>query len=86
MYRGAAGVDNLNELAQQVYNPPTKDKQEVEFRGQIFRVGDKVLQLINSPENNVFNGDIGEIEAIENQKGKKGSSMTIDSQVTGESV
>lgn len=78
MYRGAAGVDNLNELAQQVYNPPTKDKQEVEFRGQIFRVGDKVLQLINSPENNVFNGDIGEIEAIENQKGKKGSSMTID--------
>lgn len=78
MYRGAAGVDNLNELAQQVYNPATKDKQEVEFRGQIFRVGDKVLQLVNSPENNVFNGDIGKIEAIENQKGKKGSSMTID--------
>lgn len=78
MYRGAAGVDNLNELAQAVYNPAGDEKQEVEFRGQTFRVGDKVLQLVNSPENNVFNGDIGKIVAIENKKGKKGSSMTID--------
>ncbi|MFC2684843.1 MAG: ATP-dependent RecD-like DNA helicase [Limosilactobacillus oris] len=78
MYRGAAGVDNLNELAQAVYNPPTKDKQEVEFRGQVFRVGDKVLQLVNSPENNVFNGDIGQITAIETKKGAKGATITID--------
>ena len=77
-YRGAAGVDNLNELAQAVYNPPTKDKQEVEFRGQVFRVGDKVLQLVNSPENNVFNGDIGQITAIETKKGAKGATITID--------
>ncbi len=78
MYRGAAGVDNLNELAQAVYNPPTKDKQEVEFRSQVFRVGDKVLQLVNSPENNVFNGDIGQITAIETKKGAKGATITID--------
>lgn len=78
MYRGAAGVDNLNELAQAVYNPPTKDKQEVEFRGQVFRVGDKVLQLVNSPENNVFNGDIGQITAIETKKGAKGATITIN--------
>ena len=78
MYRGAAGVDNLNELAQAVYNPPTKDKQEVEFRGQVFRVGDKVLQLVNSPENNVFNGDIGQITAIETKKGAKRANITID--------
>ena len=78
MYRGAAGVDNLNELAQAVYNPPTKAKQEVEFRGQVFRVGDKVLQLVNSPENNVFNGDIGQITAIETKKGAKGATITID--------
>ncbi|MGM9892218.1 SF1B family DNA helicase RecD2 [Limosilactobacillus sp.] len=78
MYRGAAGVDNLNELAQAVYNPPAEGRTEAEFRGQTFRVGDKVLQLVNSPENNVFNGDIGKIVAIEDQKGKKGSSMTID--------
>lgn len=78
MYRGAAGVDNLNELAQVVYNPPTKAKQEIEFRGQVFRVGDKVLQLVNSPENNVFNGDIGQITAIETKKGAKGATITID--------
>ena len=78
MYRGAAGVDNLNELAQAVYNPPTKAKQEIEFRGQVFRVGDKVLQLVNSPENNVFNGDIGQITAIETKKGAKGTTITID--------
>src|SRR5699024_2807909 len=80
MYRGAAGVDRLNDLSQAVYNPAAANKQEIEFRGQVFRVGDKVLQLVNSPENNVFNGDIGRITAIENgsNKGKKNASMTID--------
>jgi exodeoxyribonuclease V alpha subunit len=80
MYRGQAGIDRLNELAQQAYNPPTSGKQEVNFRGQVFRVGDKVLQLVNSPENNVFNGDIGRITAIESSKtgGKRTETITID--------
>ena len=78
MYRGQAGVNHLNELAQQVYNPATSDKTEVEFRGQVFRVGDKVLQLVNSPENNVFNGDIGKITMIEQTKNHKRTTMTID--------
>lgn len=80
MYRGAAGVDRLNELSQSVYNSAAPNKQEIEFRGQTFRVGDKVLQLVNSPENNVFNGDIGRITAIENSdtKGKRNATMTID--------
>lgn len=81
MYRGQAGVDNLNQLAQQAYNPPAKDKQEVEFRGQTFRVGDKVLQLVNSPENNVFNGDIGRITAVEvgaKKGGKRTDTVTVD--------
>lgn len=76
MYRGQAGIDRLNELAQQAYNPPTNGKQEVNFRGQIFRVGDKVLQLVNVPEKNIFNGDIGNITAIES--GKKNESITVD--------
>ena len=81
MYRGQAGVDNLNQLAQQAYNPPSKDKQEIEFRGQVFRVGDKVLQLVNSPENNVFNGDIGRITAVETgakKGGKRTDTIIID--------
>ncbi|MEY8441927.1 ATP-dependent RecD-like DNA helicase [Lactobacillaceae bacterium 24-114] len=80
MYRGSAGVDRLNELAQNVYNGYEKGRAEINFRGQRFRVGDKVLQLINSPDNNVFNGDIGKIVAIENGRnsGKKNESITID--------
>ncbi len=80
MYRGQAGIDRLNELAQQAYNPPANGKQEIEFRGQILRVGDKVLQLVNVPEKNIFNGDIGKITAIENSKtaGKRNESITVD--------
>lgn len=87
IYRGAAGIDKLNELTQQIYNPASVDKEQVVFRNQTFRVGDKVLQLVNSPENNVFNGDIGTIEAIETGKGPKerksgkiakGATMTIN--------
>ena len=80
MYRGQAGIDRLNELAQQVYNPPANGKQEVDFRGLTFRVGDKVLQLVNVPEKNIFNGDIGQITAIESGKtvGKKNESITVD--------
>ncbi|MDO4903316.1 MAG: ATP-dependent RecD-like DNA helicase [Limosilactobacillus sp.] len=78
MYGGQAGVDSLNQLAQELYNPPAEGKQEVVFRNETFRVGDKVLQTVNSPENNVFNGDMGKIVAIESKKGEKGSSMTVD--------
>lgn len=86
IYRGAAGIDRLNELTQQIYNPASADKAEVNFRDATYRVGDKVLQLVNSPENNVFNGDIGTIEAIETGRGPKdhshqvakGATMTID--------
>lgn len=79
MHRGIAGIDHLNQLAQQTYNPPATGKQEIIFRNQVFRVGDKVLQTENSPENNVFNGDIGKIVAIEEKKGqKKNATLTVD--------
>ncbi|MGE9897927.1 SF1B family DNA helicase RecD2 [Limosilactobacillus reuteri] len=80
MYRGQAGIDRLNELAQQAYNPLANGKQEVDFRGLTFRVGDKVLQLVNVPEKNIFNGDIGKITAIESGRtvGRKSESITVD--------
>lgn len=80
MYRGQAGIDRLNELAQLAYNPPANGKQEVDFRGLTFRVGDKVLQLVNVPEKNIFNGDIGKITAIESGRtvGRKSESITVD--------
>lgn len=65
MYRGPAGIDALNKLIQGILNPNTEGKRrEIMFGDSIYRVGDKVLQLINQPESNVFNGDMGEIISI----------------------
>lgn len=78
MYRGSAGIDRINELSQNIFNPIKSEKtKEVEFRGQHFRIGDKVLHLVNSPENNVFNGDIGTIVALDlKATGKKAGPKT----------
>ena len=65
MYRGRAGIHALNEQLQFALNPNNEGtKREVSYFEQTFRVGDKVLQLKNQPEDNVFNGDVGEIVAI----------------------
>ena len=41
-----------------------KKRRELKFGDVVYRVGDKVLQLVNQPEKNVFNGDIGEVVGI----------------------
>ncbi|NMD70595.1 ATP-dependent RecD-like DNA helicase [Bacillus sp. DNRA2] len=65
MYRGPAGVDKLNSLLQEIFNPnPDGTRKELQFGEIKYRIGDKVLQLVNQPENNVFNGDIGEVISI----------------------
>lgn len=69
MYRGVAGVDRLNVLLQEIFNPnPDGTRKELLFADIKYRIGDKVLQLVNQPENNVFNGDIGEVVSIFLQK------------------
>ncbi|MBT2656779.1 ATP-dependent RecD-like DNA helicase [Bacillus sp. ISL-18] len=65
MYRGPAGIDRLNVLLQEIFNPnPDGKRKEIAFGDVKYRIGDKVLQLVNQPEDNVFNGDIGEIISI----------------------
>lgn len=64
MYRSAAGINALNEHIQQLVNPPDKGKREIHFKNVVFRVGDKVIQLVNQPEEGVSNGDIGEVVSI----------------------
>ncbi|MBP2099278.1 ATP-dependent RecD-like DNA helicase [Enterococcus rivorum] len=64
MYRGAAGIDALNKMMQEIFNPNPGNKKEVKWNESVYRIGDKVLQLVNSPELNVFNGDMGEIVGI----------------------
>lgn len=64
MYKGENGIDNLNKLLQGIFNPHDPLSMEVNVSDVTYRVGDKVLQLVNNPDTNVFNGDIGYIERI----------------------
>lgn len=64
MYKGEAGINQLNRQLQLIMNPPKKGKREIQYFEHTFRVGDKVLQLINNTEADVYNGDIGKIVAI----------------------
>ena len=65
MYRGPAGIDRLNVILQEILNPnPDGTRKELKFGDVKYRIGDKVLQLVNQPENNVYNGDMGEIVSI----------------------
>lgn len=64
MYNGVAGIDALNDCLQELLNPPTLDKDELRVGKRIYRVGDKILQLKNRVDDNIFNGDIGYLEEI----------------------
>ena len=65
LYRGENGIDNINKILQEIYNPQDENKNETKYGDVIYREHDKVLQLVNDPDNNVFNGDIGYITKIE---------------------
>lgn len=64
MYKGPAGIDNLNKMIQELVNPNDGTRKEIVFGDTVYRIGDKVLQLVNQPESNVFNGDMGEVISI----------------------
>ncbi|WP_390408380.1 SF1B family DNA helicase RecD2 [Lacticaseibacillus jixiensis] len=81
MYRGAAGIDQLNALLQDIVNPKHSERtKEVQFGDKRYRIGDKVLQLVNNPEANVFNGEIGMVTGITPAKeaDSKTDELTID--------
>ncbi|MCS6723456.1 AAA family ATPase, partial [Proteus mirabilis] len=60
MYRGKAGIDQLNQMMQEILNGNEDGtRKEVKWLDKVYRIGDKVLHLVNSPEFNVFNGDMG---------------------------
>ncbi len=64
MYRGEAGIHELNSRIQDALNPGSALKPERKIGNNSFRVGDKVLQLKNNYDKKVFNGDIGIIKDI----------------------
>ncbi len=63
MYKGENGIDNLNRMLCDIFNPDEGQKR-INYGDTIYKVGDKVLQLVNDADNNVFNGDIGFIQNI----------------------
>lgn len=85
MYAGINGIDNLNKVLQNVFNPRSSEKKEISYGDIIYRVGDKVLQLINIPDSNVFNGDIGIIigieDANETESGKREIIIDFDGNI-----
>ena len=69
MHKGACGVRNLNSLLQMRVNPPSPEKSEIlRPDGTVLRLGDKVMQIRNNYEKDVYNGDIGQIVNIKEKE------------------
>ncbi len=68
IYKGDNGIDDLNYFLQDIFNPKDSSKNEMILDGVLYRECDKVLQLVNNVDDNVFNGDIGSIRLIKNKE------------------
>lgn len=64
MYKGLYGIDEINNNLKNIFNKSDKSKKEIKVGDVSFREGDKVIQLTNMPEENIYNGDIGIISRI----------------------
>lgn len=65
MYKGEIGIDNLNIILQNIFNPHSNHLKEVVIGPMIYRVNDKVLNLVNDVDKGIYNGDIGFIYDID---------------------
>ena len=65
MHRGELGVRRLNEKLQAVLTPPGP---ELTYGHKRFRVGDKIMQIRNNYDLEIFNGDIGRIELLDEEE------------------
>jgi exodeoxyribonuclease V alpha subunit len=65
LHRGAAGVGELNRRLQEALNTPGPAKPEHRRGAQVYRLGDRVMQIRNNYDKEVFNGDMGRIVALD---------------------
>ena len=70
MHKGAAGVRSLNEKLQERLNPFRYDRPEYRSGSRLFRLGDRVMQLRNNYDRDVFNGDLGRISRLDLEAGE----------------
>ncbi|MFV0274794.1 MAG: ATP-dependent RecD-like DNA helicase [Bacilli bacterium] len=64
MYKGINGIDNMNKILQDVFNPINTKKREITYNDITYRQGDKILVLNNLPDLGIYNGDMGYIDSI----------------------
>jgi len=64
MHRGPAGAGVLNEKLQEALTPARPGQPERRSGGRVYRVGDKITQLRNNYDKNVFNGSVGVVTAL----------------------
>lgn len=64
MYKTFTGIDEINNHLQSIFNKKSSTKKEIRIGEVTFREQDKVIQLTNMPDDNVYNGDIGIIEKV----------------------
>ncbi|KRN58704.1 ATP-dependent RecD-like DNA helicase [Limosilactobacillus secaliphilus] len=76
IHAGLAGTRFLNQFLQAQLNPDDGEKPALMNGDTTFRVGDKVMQTVNDPDRDVFNGDLGIIDVIEGQNVVHGSSKS----------
>lgn len=67
MYSGVCGIDKINEMIQEKFNPSTN---MIVDNGRVFKENDKVLMLQNDPTLGIMNGDDGIIVSIEHLEKK----------------
>ncbi len=72
LYKGIAGVESFNKILQERLNPEGKS-----FAGIPFRIGDKVMQIKNNYEKDVYNGDIGKILSVD----ERGVTVLFDREI-----
>lgn len=70
MKKGIIGVINLNQKLQHILNPKSTKKKEIQYGSLTFREGDKVMQIKNNYEKEVFNGDLGYVKDIDPEEGE----------------
>ena len=83
MYKGENGIDNLNIVLQELINPKDKKKDEIKVGPITYRVGDKILNLVNDIDNNIYNGDIGYIKSIDINSKKEPIIVEYDNNEVG---
>lgn len=66
--KGSTSSKNINNIIQAKVNPPSPTKQEIVIGDRTFRIGDRVIQMKNNYQLDVFNGDIGKIELVDSKQ------------------